>query len=323
MIIGFDAGALCQKSITGNLIFTLNLIEALSRVDNKNQYYLYHFCSNKKKIVTGKNIYLKKLWPKLGWLKFRVSLEEIVNKKDIFLAINQTLPLYTPAKIIAFSHGFSFYFYSKFYPDSAKKMFRDHQIIINKADKIIVPSIRVKNEMKKIFLENQKIEVINYGVPFDVLLSARRMKNKNRKKFFLAVGMNHPIKNFPFITKVFKEFKKRYPDYQLLIVHKKNRKQLINLYKEATALLTASYYESFNFPVLEALALSCPVIGLRSAIIPEMRSLINLADNKEDFIKKMVEVAQGKKTIIDKEKLLKKFSWLSYAEKLISLYEKT
>ena len=45
----------------------------------------------------------------------------------------------------------------------------------------------------------------------------------------------------------------------------------------ATALLTASHYESFNFPVLEALSQGCPVIGLKSAIIPEFKPYVNLA----------------------------------------------
>ena len=55
-------------------------------------------------------------------MKARVSLEELVNEKDIFLALNQASPLFTGSRIISFSHGLSFYFYADFYPDSFESM---------------------------------------------------------------------------------------------------------------------------------------------------------------------------------------------------------
>jgi len=83
--------------------------------------------------------------------------------------------------------------------------------------------------------------------------------------------------------------------------------------------LTASYYESFNFPVLEALSQGCPVIGLESAIIPELAPYVNLAKSEDEFIKlmKTVPVKPNLKLI---KYLKSEFNWKKYVKKLVKLY---
>ena len=83
MKISIDGGALRQKNIQrfGTSIFSENLIIALQIYDKKNQYKVYTF---------------KNLKPKLLWMKGRVSLEELREKQDVFLALNQALPLFYP-----------------------------------------------------------------------------------------------------------------------------------------------------------------------------------------------------------------------------------
>ena len=144
---------------------------------------------------------------------------------------------------------------------------------------------------------------------------------KAKKKYFLFVGMNHPIKNTEFLIEIFKQFKKnrKFSEYKLFLVgdleqfeDKINgifsfsditRTQLRKIYSEATAYLAASYYESFNFPVLEALAQNCQVIGLKAAIIPEFKKFVSLADDTNDFIAYMNDISQKKvKSVNRKER---------------------
>jgi len=84
--------------------------------------------------------------------------------------------------------------------------------------------------------------------------------------------------------------------------------------------VTASFYESFNLPVLEALSQGCQPIGLSSAIIPELSPYVYVAYDKNTFVENMRRVAEGERKNIEYGKLNKEFSWKSYVEKLQQLY---
>jgi len=96
---------------------------------------------------------------------------------------------------------------------------------------------------------------------------------------------------------------------------------LKKLYQRATALLTASYYESFNLPVLEALSQNCPVIGLESAVVPELSSYVHKAKNLKEFVYWMKKVVNGQTKKIDMKRLREEFSWKTYVSKLIETYD--
>ncbi len=289
MKISVDAGALCAKKNQrfGNYIVTENLIKALKLYDQENKYFFYSFC-NKPQTIN--------LQPKLFWSVFRISIEEIIKKKDYYLALNQALPLFTPSKIISFSHGLSFYFYPELYPDSAEKMKNQHKTMIERSHKIVVPSIKVKNELFAVFKKIKcEIIVIPYGIPFDMLSKIKdplqgKQRSRSKDKFFLTVGMDHPIKN----KKVLPRYK-----HKFIVANNVSRIKLKLLYQKANALVTTSLYESFNLPVLEALSLGCPVIGLKSAIIPELAPYVNLCQNKKELLYMLDQAEKNKLKIPD------------------------
>ncbi len=307
MKISVDGGALNQKNDRhfGTAVFSENLVKSLQLYDKENQYSIYTFDNLK---------------PKLFWLKGRVSFEEFKQKKDIFLALNQAVPLYTSGKVISFSHGLSYRFYPGLYSDSdVIRLNNQLKEMIKRSDKIIVSSEKVKKELLLVNKSiDSKIIILPFGIPFDM----KKSKQNKRKKYFLYVGMNHPIKNIDFIKKAFDEFKKnkKYTDFKLYILTKNiSRKELKKYYQQATALLTASHYESFNFPILEALSQGCPVIGLKSAIIPEFKPYVNLANNTEEFVKNMAKVSI-KPNVQLINQLYKKFNWKNYVNNLVKLY---
>ncbi len=337
MKISIDAGALCTKHDKrfGNYVMTRNLLEMINLYEKRNTYYLYSFCPKPLWLYTGKNFIYQLLRPKTFWLSTRVSLEELRFKKNIFLALNQAIPLKTQSTIIAFSHGLSFWFYPQLYPDSYYAMKDQLKPMVQKSKAIIVSSIRVKREMENIFPTYRHFVVLNYGVPVDML----SYENKNRKKYFLFVGMNHLIKNIDFLVKSFKELRKdkKYSEYKLYLVGDLNRYDnradnifafnnvhrdtLRQMYQEATALLAASWYESFNIPVLEALSQNCQVVGLESAIIPELKKYVHIVKKTEQFVEVLKEIVGGKTKEIDVKKIREQFSWKKYIVKLTSLYQ--
>lgn len=312
MKISVDGGALNQKNNRhfGTSVFSENLVAALKRYDKNNKYFIYTFDDLK---------------PKLFWLKGRVSVEELKQKKDVFLALNQAIPFFTSGKIISFCHGLSYYFYPQYYSKKdVARLNTQLKEMVKRSDKIIVSSKKVKKELKAItvkYLTVMKIVVIPFGIPYDM---KHQLKVKSEKlkidKYFLFVGNNQPIKNIQFIKKAFEEFRKSHKNYKLRIITKNvTRKKLRRLYRNAAALLTASHYESFNFPVLEALSQGCPVVGLKSAIIPELKAYVNLADNAEEFVEKMKKITK-KPDAQSISRLYGKFNWKNYVKNLVKLY---
>lgn len=301
MKISVDGGGMSALQRYGTYTFSENLIRAVRLYDKRNKYYIHR---------------LPKL--SLGWMKVQVSAQEILKRNDVFLALNQALPLYTPAKIISFSHGLSFAKYPEYYPKDSRRSTNQLKELLRRSALVVVSSKHVKKELLAI---NKKVNVrvLPFGIPFDF----DEPLVTRREKYFLCVGMDHPIKNFSFIKKCFKKFSsiRQFSTYRLVFMsHENDRRKLKKLYAGAIGYLTASYYESFNFPVLEALSQNTPVIGLRSSIIPEFNEFVNVVNTEEEFVEKMTKIATRKRIPVDLKKLKRRFSWESYVENLMKLY---
>lgn len=331
MNIGVDAGALCTdpQHRFGNYTLTKNLIDSLAKYDAKNKYV---FC-DEKDIPSQRNFETVRMKSSSFWMKLRVTREEFKRKNDIFLALNQAMPVFTKAKIISFSHGLSFYFHHDLYPDSYEKMMKQAREMIGRSRHIIVSSEKVAKEFKLIDSKSPVV-VRPSPVPQDMISKSQIVKE--RKNYFLFVGMNHPIKNVEFLIDAFGKFGEYAEGYELKLVgdFKKyqniekgivaypaaTRDELKGLYSEATAYLTASLYESCNLPVLEALAQNCPVIGLKSAIIPEFKEYVTEPESVDDFVQAMRDVTRRSSISGVSAEIIKKFNWENYITSLNLLY---
>lgn len=116
-----------------------------------------------------------------------------------------------------------------------------------------------------------------------------------KQPYFLAVGTIEPRKNLENTVRGFLEFKQRHPlaSHSLVIAGRggwgrvawraiaEGRSDirwtgyvddvtLGNLYRQACGLVYPSFYEGFGLPVLEALALGCPVVTTNLSSLPEV-----------------------------------------------------
>ncbi len=347
MKIGVDGGALNTnyKSGYGNFTVTNEVLNNLSLNDPVNKYTIYTL--GNQKINLAHNFVFKKLAPKAGWLKLRVSVEELINKKDIFLALNQAIPTLTKAKIIAFSHGLAPLYFPAFYPDKREVLKNQTKEMLRQANLIVVSSEKVKIGFNDIYKPSRevanKIKLLPFGIPKPFLKKSKKFK---KKKICLYVGMGHPIKNIQFIIDAFKQFSDvpEYSCYKLVLAGVNNNyfktlnstsitnkiivldrvsgQELVKLYNEAEVLLSASHYESFNFPIIEALSQQTQVVALKSATIPEYERFVFISANSvKDFAKTISKAIKNPKPI-NLVKLHKIFNWQNFTKKLIDLYEK-
>lgn len=117
-----------------------------------------------------------------------------------------------------------------------------------------------------------------------------------KQPFFLAVSTVEPRKNFVRTIQAFLRFRELHPEWQgtlkivgkldpnataLMTLAKQNADavqmlgsvsddELAELYQTATALLYPSLYEGFGLPVLEGMAVGCPVVTSNTTSIPEV-----------------------------------------------------
>ncbi|MBI1862519.1 glycosyltransferase family 4 protein [Candidatus Microgenomates bacterium] len=327
MRISLDAGALCGGADAryGTYIFTENMIEALSRYDKQNTYIAYTFCDIAD--TKQQNISYKKL-PKKMWMSYHVTAHEIMEPNDVFLGLSQALPLVSKARIFTFLHGLSFLFYKDMYEDLYPRLKKQLEMALRASDVIFVTSSKISEELH-VRYDYDNAVVIQPGVPFDMehTVTTDVKYALPRPNYFLFVGMNHPIKRVDLLVDHFRTFrtKSKFKDFALFLagnfqdLHNPaegiyafptvSREMLRYLYAHARAYVTASQYESFHFPVLEALSQKCPVIGYQTAIIPEMKPFVMSAHNERDFIYWMEQLAHRNPILPDLYKLYERFSW--------------
>lgn len=337
--ISIDGGALCSQHNErfGTYSVTVNLLRALGTYDTTNAYSVYTFCQRHKTLynIKSPNIAFQTLRPAQGWMKYRVSLAELMQKHDIFLALNQALPLYARGKRIVFCHGLSFYYHPDLYTNIATKLQEQMSQYLRHADHIVVSSRRVRKELQHILptKNTPEVHVLPFGIPFEL----QTYEKKAREPFFLHVGSNQQIKNKDFLIDTFLQYinTKRHRTYKLYIVGAKrsdiihpdiiflphtSAEKLKDLYQRATAYLTCSLYESFNFPVIEAISQRCPVIGLKSALIPEHTDFVYTARDQKEMLDYMKKVSTGRRKSIDIAVFEGLFSWQEFVRKLTLLY---
>ena len=155
--------------------------------------------------------------------------------------------------------------------------------IYNQSDLIIAPSLPVKEILKKQGIK-KNIEVLPSGIDTTTFFPNR---NKKKEKIILHVGRIGYEKNIDVVIKVFKRVLKEIPDAKLIIagdgpalpdlrklsseikitqniefMGMLDRKNLPQLYRNASVFITASTMETLGLVVLEAMASGLPIVAV-------------------------------------------------------------
>jgi glycosyltransferase involved in cell wall biosynthesis len=169
--------------------------------------------------------------------------------------------------------------------------------------------------------------------------------------FIYYVGNAHPHKNVEGLVKAFMELRKKYQYLQLVLSGNdhyfwqkiKDRYQhpsiiytgfvseeeLVALYKSAKVYVVPSFEEGFGIPLLEAMAIGCPVASSNIASLPEVGGNAALYFNPQDIddiVGKISNILNDNKLrteLIEKgKKRVKLFSWQKMTEQTLEIYQK-
>jgi len=241
MKIAVDANELIYKDNTGVKVYTHQILQALAKIDNQNEYTLY---TSKKisgvesqKIVVNDNFkieVLKSFLPFWTYSKFLAQIKK--SKPDLLFMPIQAVPFFKkPAhiKIVVTVHDLAYLVYPDFFTKKDRTSLDFHtKRAVKMADAIIVPSLATQQDLIKYHHENkEKIHLIYHGtVPLEnrELSGAEKEdlngKVANLKPFILFVGTIQPRKNIIRLIEAFERVKSRqdnYADLKLVIVGKK------------------------------------------------------------------------------------------------------
>lgn len=218
-------------------------------------------------------------------------------------------------------------------------------------DHIFTISEFSKSEIVSIFnLDNQK--VCNCSISFDKENYGKNEVDVNSEwlakfglvanEYFLYVGTLEPRKNIVFLLDVLNEIKKEGVETKLVLAGRSgwgkdeveskvdalglnssviftgyvSKEELATLYTYASAFTFPSKYEGFGLPIVEALAMGCPVLTMNNSSLPEaagdvaqtLEPSVNVW--KEEMLKSLGKYASRKKVneqeVIDH---LNRFDW--------------
>ncbi len=219
---------------------------------------------------------------------------------------------------------------------------------INSAQKILVPSLTIKNTVKQFYPTSQnKIEVTYEGIT--PLPPAQAPDQIASIPFLLYVGNLYPHKNVEVILKALV----RLSDLNLVICGSrdafcqktitqayqlglKNRvhhlgkvtdSQLSWLYQHAYALVLSSKSEGFGLTGLEAMSQGCPVVASNIPIFAEIYQSAVLffhpdqAESLVTALNKLQTTAVRQAQLKRQNNLIKNYDWQTMAQKTLAVYQ--
>jgi len=351
MKIGIDIRSTLKKT-TGIGKYTFSLINALAKVDHKNEYCLY----SQKKLLD-----FKRRLPCLPGRNFSHRVDYFkkgpgvfLPDTDVFHTSSYDLKKPKRAKYIVTIHDVII----KSYPyGHSKKTIKeiDEKLVktLDEADVLVADSYNTKADLVRFYgVDKGRIQVVYPGVK--TRGGRWGVKGEESEDYILFVGTLEPRKNVNRLIQAFNFLKKEFDiKHKLYIVGMKgwmfegifkeyedsefkkdiifkgyvSERELQGLYKGASVFCYPSFYEGFGFPVVEAFSYGVPVVTSKTSSCGEVAGDSALLVDPSSH----EEIARTLFKVIDDSSLAKvlslkginrarDFSWDRTAQEFVKLF---
>jgi len=318
MHVGIDASRIAFDERSGTENYTLRLIEAIAKIDNKNRYTLYFNRLPKYFEVTQENVSTRYIPLTYLWTQGRLAIECLIKPPDILFVPAHTIPLIRrpTLKTVVTVHDLGAE-YLEAYHKFPQRVYLNWstEYIAKHATHIIAVSKSTKKDLTTTLkVPSNRITVVHEGLDksFFSKKGDREIRNVKLKygikdNYFLFVGTIQPRKNLANLIEAFAKLSN--PSVDLVLVGKPgwlydeiykapkkhkvegnvkflgfaDQEDLPALYSGCTAFVLPSLYEGFGLPVLEAMACGAPVLTAKSSSLPEVSGGHALLVNPNDI----------------------------------------
>lgn len=308
MRIGLDARNL-RPGQTGIGRVVLNMISNLAKLDSENEYIIIKKSEYASKITDNKNFQEISIPYDPSSLRSCVFGFSEINdlKLDVYHSFFHLLPGNIKAgRIVVTLHDLIWVDHPELaFDEYYRRKFIEYygKIFIKKAleysDSIVAISEYTKEQaLSRYDLSEDCIHVIHHGVDrvhFEKFASRENAREYRGRKYIISIGHTRPYKNIPGMLRAFKQISGEFSDVDLVIVGRGDYKiklqrlaselklnsrvifeghlsdeAMIPLFKNAQFLVFPSLIEGFGLPLIEAMALGCPVLGSDIPVFEEV-----------------------------------------------------
>lgn len=345
LLLGIDASRSVHPKPTGVERYSSEIIRALLK-EWEGEVRLYtpkvisEFPRKKQRVIRAPRF----------WSLGRLSLEMLLHKPDILFVPAHGLPFFAPKRSFVTIHDVAFEKIPEAYPSKQREYLRwCTQRAVKKAEKIIVPSEAVKEDLKTFYgIEEARVVVIPHG-PLPLELPKKNLP-RSKEPLFFYLGRLEAKKNLGVLLDAFKIVQKKYStarlvlagriDYGWHVFEAQSKKQknvqlpgfldektVAELYASATAFVFPSLEEGFGFPLLQAFQAGCPVVCSDLPVLREVGGdAVVYADPKKpkEFADAMMRLIEEPESVavlsLKGKKRLEQFSWVKAAKLLSALW---
>lgn len=365
MRIGLDARNLTpRQSGLGRHIYPL--ITHLARLDDENEYIIIKRPQYQPKIVDKENFREISIpYDPSSLRNCLIGFNEINDLRlDIYHCLFHFLPGRIQAqRIVVTLHDLIWIDYSKLaFDDFFRQKIVEYygkifiRRALTKSDMIVAISEHTKEHaLRRYHLPAENIHVIHNGVDLDYfnkIALSKIPEEYEKREYIFSIGHTKPYKNMPRLVRAFKLISNEFPEIDLMVVGRgdylaKLKKLvaeydlqkrviftshlpdevMIPLFKNALFLAFPSLIEGFGAPLLEAMALGCPILSSNIPVIEEIAGDIYekvdpySVDDIARGIRKLLSSKDYRDNLRNKGyERAKLFSWEESAKKLLALY---
>lgn len=356
-------GRFLTQKITGVQRYAIELVKTIDRLIGEPENIRNGFeftilvpscyLSNELKL---QNIEIKKVGLLSGHMWEQFELPFYAKGDVVFFPCNTAsiLSLFFSKSVVVTVHDLSF----KYFPDAYSKSFRFFYnflmpLIFRFSKKIITVSNSEKAMIRQVFSRfDDKVVSIYHGISNE-FFNRSELDVKNNRPYILYVGSLSDRKNFNGVLESF-EIVSRSFECDLFVIglggktfsknnitsglsdnnvnyigHVSDLEVLKSYYQNASCFVFPSHYESFGFPVLEAMASCCPVVTSKTSCLPEIAGdaaiLCNPTDSNDvalSILRVLNDNVLSRQLKVDGLQRAKKFNWRCCAKATLDEFHK-